>query len=138
MRGDTTLTDVTLVCSEDKQIKAHKFVLSCFSPLFKKMFENNPHPQPLIFLKGVEVLDMHAILDFIYSGEANVDQDNFNSFLETASDLEIEELSSFSTESTNSEIRLGFTQKRPVQKDHNTQQRIVEESILEDDFIEET
>ena len=113
LRNDTMFTDVTLVCNDDKQIQAHKVILSSFSSLFKRMFSNNPHPQPLVFLKGVEIDDINAILDFIYQGEASVEQDNFNTFLETATDLEIEELSSFS-EAANSKIKLGFIQKDKV------------------------
>ena len=112
LKEDSHLSDVTLVCDNDKQIKAHKIILSSFSTLFRKMFVNNPHPQPLVFLKGIDLVDLNAIVDFIYTGEASVDQDNFNSFLETAVDLEIEELSSFSSESAKSEIRLGFLQNQ--------------------------
>ena len=90
MREDSLLSDVTLVCNDDKQIKAHKVILSSFSSLFKRMFVNNPHPQPIIFLKGVAFSDLDALLDFIYHGEASVAQENFSSFLETAADLEIE------------------------------------------------
>merc|ERR1719186_955847 len=142
LREDNDFTDVTLVCNDDKQIKAHKMILSCFSPFFKKMFLNNPHPQPLVFLKGVDLPDLDAILDFIYIGEANVEQENFNSFLETAADLEIEELSSFSTESTNSEIRLGFvnnTLKIPdVRTDgNNDAEKLLEVNVKDDEPIEE-
>ena len=109
---DSLLSDVTLVCNDDKQIKAHKVILSSFSSLFKRMFVNNPHPQPIIFLKGVAFSDLDALLDFIYHGEASVAQENFSSFLETAADLEIEELSSFSNETENSKVRLGYIQNK--------------------------
>ena len=132
LRNDTLFTDVTLVCNDDKQIQAHKVILSSFSSLFKRMFSNNPHPQPLVFLKGVEIDDIDAILDFIYQGEASVEQDNFNTFLETAMDLEIEELSSFS-EAANSKIKLGFIQKEFKPKDkvlnQNTGEKILETEI---------
>jgi broad-like protein len=68
LREDLLLSDVTLVCNGDKQIKAHKVILSSFSSLFKRMFLNNPHPQPIIFLKGVAFSEMDALLDFIYHG----------------------------------------------------------------------
>ena len=53
------------------------------------MFVNNPHPQPIIFLKGVAFSEMDALLDFIYHRGASVSEENFSSFLETALDLEI-------------------------------------------------
>ena len=141
MREDHNFTDVTLVCNDDNEIKAHKLILSSFSPLLKKMFENNPHPQPLVFLRGVEKNDLNAILDFIYTGEASVEQENFNSFLETAIDLEIEELSSFSSESSNSEIRLGFTQNKVSNanknKINNDTEKLLEVNVSEDQVEEE-
>ena len=69
LRNDTLFTDVTLVCNDDKQIQAHKVILSSFSLFFKRMFSSNPHPKPLVFLKGIEIDDINAILDFIYQGK---------------------------------------------------------------------
>ena len=112
LRDYSLFSEVTLVCNDDKHIKAHKVILSSFSSLFKRMFVNNQHPQPIIFLRGVAINDLDAILDFIYYGEASVAQENFSSFLETASDLEIEELSTFSNETENSKVRLGFIQNK--------------------------
>jgi hypothetical protein len=126
LRNDTLFTDVTLVCNDDKQIQAHKVILSSFSTLFKRMFSSNPHPQPLVFLKAVEIDDINE-LDFIYQSEASVEQDNFNTFLETATDLEIEEISSFS-EAANSKIKLGFIQKDKV-INQNTGEKILETEI---------
>ena len=84
---DSLLSDVTLVCNDDKQIKAHKVILSGLNSLFKRMFVNNQHPQPIIFLKGVAFSEMDAPLDFIYHREASVSEENVSSFLETALDL---------------------------------------------------
>jgi hypothetical protein len=52
------------------------------------------------------------LVDFIYYGEASIAQENFSSFLETALDLEIKELSTFSNETENSKVRLGFIQNK--------------------------
>ena len=41
------------------------------------MFENNPHHQPLVVLKKVEIIDLDAILDFIYTGEAELERQIF-------------------------------------------------------------
>ena len=75
LRTDTDFTDVTLAC-EDQSIKAHKVVLSTCSPFFKKLLKNHPHPQPLIYMKGMKSSSLTAIIDFLYLGEANVFQED--------------------------------------------------------------
>ena len=44
-------TDVTLVCEGDKQVSAHKVILSAASPFFKQILIKNPHQHPLIYLR---------------------------------------------------------------------------------------
>ena len=88
LRTDTDFTDVTLAC-EDQSIKAHKVVLSACSPFFKKLLKNHPHPQPLIYMKGIKTSSLTAIIDFLYLGEANVFQEELDSFLALAEELQL-------------------------------------------------
>ena len=81
-------TDVTLV-ADGQQIKAHKFILSFCSPFFENMFKQNPHPHPLIYLKGVSFENLKGVIEFVYQGEIMVNQDMLASFLETGNDLQI-------------------------------------------------
>ena len=60
--------DVTLVSDDQKAFQAHKSVLSIFSPVLKNILLNNPHSQPLIYLKGVKHQELDSILQFIYLG----------------------------------------------------------------------
>ena len=91
LREEKDFFDVTLVCNED-QIQAHKVILSAGSPFFRSILKRNPHPHPLIYLKGVELNNLQAVLDFIYRGEANVAQEELNSFLAVAEELKIKGL----------------------------------------------
>ena len=86
LRQEKELFDVTLVC-EDEQVQAHKTVLSACSPFFRSVLKKNPHQNPLVYLKGVKHSDLLSILDFMYQGEVNIQQDHLNSFLEVAEDL---------------------------------------------------
>ena len=43
----------------------------------------------MIYLKGLKSEDLGAMVDFLYSGEANVHQENFNSFMTLAKDLQL-------------------------------------------------
>merc|ERR1719186_2195248 len=85
--------DVTLASDGDNQIKAHKLILSAFSPVFKNLLRTNPHPHPLILLKGLSPEDLHYMMKFIYIGEVEVPQDDLQRFLEVAEDFQIKDLS---------------------------------------------
>ena len=97
LRTDKDFTDVTLAC-EDQSIKAHKVVLSACSPFFKKLLKTHSHPQPLIYMKGMKSSSLTAIIDFLYLGEANVFQDELDSFLALAEELQLKGLDGNSEE----------------------------------------
>ena len=97
LRSGNDFTDVTLAC-EDQSIKAHKVVLSACSPFFKNLLKAHPNPQPLIYMRGVNKSDLVALVDFIYQGEANIEQDQLESFLALAEELELAGLSENSKE----------------------------------------
>ena len=66
--------DVTLAC-EDKEVKAHKLILSACSPFFKRLLlkkhvASNLHP--VIYLRGVKADQLDAVLAFIYQGEVSI------------------------------------------------------------------
>ena len=89
---ENIFADVTLVSDDQIQIPAHKFVLSAGSPTLKNLLLNNPHPHPLIYMRGVKQQELQSILQFIYLGEARIYQDRIKEFLDVAVDLEIKEL----------------------------------------------
>ena len=91
LRDDKDFFDVTLAC-EDRQVEAHKVILSACSPYFRTVLKKNPHQHPLLFLRGVQYSELVAILDFMYHGEVNVGQEDLNSFLAVAEDLSVKGL----------------------------------------------
>jgi len=92
MREEKDFFDVTLAC-EDRQVQAHKVILSACSPFFRSVLRRNPHQHPLLFLKGVRYSDISSILTFMYHGEVNVTQEDLNMFLSVAEELQIKGLS---------------------------------------------
>jgi len=84
--------DVTLSCDDDKQIKAHKVILSACSPFFKRILLKNPHPNPLLFISGVAYRDLKAILNFMYLGETNVEQCHLDSFMSACNIIKVKGL----------------------------------------------
>ena len=89
LRGDETFTDLTLACEDGHQVEVHKVILAASSPFFKKLLERNKHVHPLIYMRGLKSEDLLAIIDFLYCGEANVFQENLDSFLSIAKELQL-------------------------------------------------
>ena len=86
--------DVTLVCEDKTQFKAHKFVLNSCSPFFHSIINAFPHKEnSVIFLRGVFSQEIKSILQFMYVGQATVYQERMNEFLNVAKSLEIKEIS---------------------------------------------
>ena len=87
LRQGQDFTDVTLACEDGQQVEAHKVVLVASSPFFLNILKRNKHPHPLIYLRGVGSENLLAIVDFLYHGQANVFQENLDSFLALAEEL---------------------------------------------------
>ncbi|XP_059487089.1 zinc finger and BTB domain-containing protein 17-like isoform X1 [Neocloeon triangulifer] len=95
LRSDRDLIDVTLSC-EGKKIPAHKMLLSACSSYFKDLFKENPCQHPVIIFRNVTFDDLMALVDFMYNGEVNVEQEQLASFLNTAELLQVQGLTNSS------------------------------------------
>ena len=91
IREEKDFFDCTLSCGS-RQVQAHKLILSACSPFFRMVLRQNPHQHPLIYLKGVEFVDLQYVLNFMYHGEVNVAQEELNTFLAVAEDLQVKGL----------------------------------------------
>ena len=60
MMSSDTFTDVTLICDDQKQLKALKVILSAFSSVFKNIFTQNN--LQLIYLRGIDYSEMESII----------------------------------------------------------------------------
>ena len=92
LRDDKEFTDVTLACEGGQQVEAHKVVLIASSPFFLNLLKKNKHPHPLVLMRGVLYEDLVTMVDFLYNGEANVYQENLDSFLAMAEELRLKGL----------------------------------------------
>ena len=93
LRDDRDLTDVTLACEDGMQVEAHKVVLASASPFFLDVLKRNKHPHPLIYMKGIRSENLMAMVEFFYKGEANVPQENLDTFLALADEMRLKGLS---------------------------------------------
>ena len=98
MINSNEFTDVTFVCDEQKQVSAHKSIVSSCSPVLKTIIRNNPHPNPLIYLRGINYLDLKAVLQYMYLCEVNIPEERLTEFLNLAKEFSIIGL----TDNTNS------------------------------------
>ena len=92
LRKDVEFADVTLACEDGQQVEAHKVILASSSPFFLNLLRRNKHPHPLIYMRGLKSEDLVAMIDFLYFGEANVYQENLDSFLAVAEELQLKGL----------------------------------------------
>ena len=92
LREDNEFADVTLASEDGQQMDAHKVILAASSPFFQNLLKMNKHPHPLIYMRGVKSENLLAIVDFLYRGEANVYQENLDSFLAIAEELQLKGL----------------------------------------------
>ena len=83
------LSDVTLVCNDDTQIKAHKFVLIGSSPVLRTMLLQSSQRDTIVFLRGVERRELEWVLEFMYLGQTQVPQTKLEGFIELAKDLKM-------------------------------------------------
>ena len=92
LRREEDFYDVTLVCDDQKQISAHKVVLSSSSEFFKYILKQNKHSHPLLCLEGIDSRELNNVLDYVYHGEVSIHQDDLDRFLSVAQRLKLEGL----------------------------------------------
>jgi len=87
--SNNNFADVTLVCEDGRQLKAHKIILSSSSVLFRRILVGNPHQYPVIYLRGIKYQDLQLIVQFIYLGQIKISQEDLQDFIDVSTDLEI-------------------------------------------------
>ena len=54
-------SDVTIITEDKKQIKAHKNILSLFSPFFQDILHKQSSSNPIIYMKGILSSELESI-----------------------------------------------------------------------------
>ena len=94
-RDSQEFSDVTLVCDDDSAFKAHRLILIAGSHFFEKTLRGSTtgsHSHPLLYLRGFQRDELTAMLDYLYTGEASIQQENLNRFLVLSNQLGIKGL----------------------------------------------
>ena len=80
---------MTLVCEGGTRIETHKVILASSSPFFMEILKRNKHPHPMIYMRGTKSDNLVAMVDFLYFGETNVNQESLDAFLGLAEELKL-------------------------------------------------
>ncbi|XP_063386572.1 protein jim lovell isoform X1 [Cydia fagiglandana] len=107
-----TLVDVTLVCAE-RRVRAHKVLLGACSPLFRRIFSENPCKHPVIVLKDFQGWEVQAVVDFMYRGEVSVAQEQLGTVIRAGESLQVRGLADHERE----ESARSCTPRSPVAAD---------------------
>jgi len=83
--------DVTLA-AQGKFINVHRLVLCACSQYFEDVLSIHKDERPIIFLYKVEFSIVEAIVEYMYKGEVNLNQNQLPNFFETAKFLQIKGL----------------------------------------------
>merc|ERR1712129_105852 len=142
LREDREFADVTLACEDGQQVEAHKVILASSSPFFQNLLRKNKHPHPLIYMRGLNSEDLVAMIDFLYYGEANVYQENLDSFLAVAEELQLKGLIGSGAEEEAEEIKnkpkkaaQQSNYSKEESKDHDNSVVKVETSLHQDGTV---
>ena len=127
LRVDKDFTDVTLVCEDGQQVEVHKVVLASSSPFFKELLRKNSHPHPLVYMRALKSEDLIAMVDFLYFGEANVFQENLDSFLALAGELKLKGLNTNTDKNVNdADVKIPPVYQEVATKKEKAQPQIVD------------
>ena len=90
LRAQKLLCDVKIVV-EGREFLAHKFLLAASVPYFHSMFTHNliESRQEIITLKDMDPDALETIIDFVYSSELHIDQENVQKLLQMATILQV-------------------------------------------------
>ena len=99
LRKEDEFFDVTLVSEDQKQMMAHKVVLSSCSEYFKNILKTNKHSHPMLCLTGLTSKELENVLDYAYHGEVQIFQEDINKFLDIAQILKLDGLLASQTQS---------------------------------------
>ena len=75
LRCENNFYDVTLVGDDENLVSAHRVVLSSSSEYLKNILQVTKHGHPILCNEGVPGSDLNQILDYMYNGEVQINQD---------------------------------------------------------------
>ena len=105
IRNEEDFHDLTLVSSEGRQVSAHKLVLTACSDYFKTILKSSSNRigNTFLCLENIRFDELNNMLDYVYNGAVNIEQDKLDRFLTIAQRFQLEGLISDGNEPTDLE-----------------------------------
>ena len=107
---DEELADVTLVCRDGSQLKAHKAVLALSSPLLRTILTRSKRPDPVLLMLTTDALVLEKLLRLVYFGQVSLPSDQLESLLSAADALQLSLLSNQQV----TKAKVGIQQERQI------------------------
>ena len=63
---DKLFSDITILSEDGEEMKLHRAILASSSAFFGNILSRIKQSDPLIFLKGIQIKELQAIIRFIY------------------------------------------------------------------------
>ena len=79
---------------------AHRVILASASPFFEAIFRKNTHSHPLIYIRGMNSVELEQALDFMYFGEVSIAEEQLEAFLTLAEDFQLNAFKSSTDQDT--------------------------------------
>ncbi|XP_034256887.1 ring canal kelch homolog [Thrips palmi] len=90
MRRQNLLCDVTLISDNNSEVSAHKMVLAACSPYFYAMFTSfEESKSERVTLQGVDSTALQLLVDYVYTSEVHVTEENVQVLLPAANLLQL-------------------------------------------------
>merc|ERR1712013_929582 len=98
LQSSSTMVDMSLVCKTGESVKCHKIVLAAASSMLRSVLEESTEEYLVVILANTTYRELVMIVEYIYSGQISVGQNNLDSFLAAAHHLQISGLDYLKTE----------------------------------------
>jgi len=97
--------DVTLVAEDGALTRAHRVVLSGGSKFFLHLLPSLHTSHPVIFLKDISSSSLTSLLQLVYTGQVEVEEENLQAFIMAARVLKVQGMEDMEEEDREEEVR---------------------------------
>ena len=90
LRSTGHYADVTIVSDDQVSFLAHRFILSCWSPVLRNIIADHHAPYLTLYLVGIEHKEVESLLQLMYLGETLTDTKQYKELNDAALSLALD------------------------------------------------
>ncbi|XP_059051421.1 kelch-like protein 25 [Achroia grisella] len=137
LQQNEEFVDMTLA-ADGHHVKVHQLVLSLVSPYLKALITSIQCPHPVIFLNNISYKTLCSILEYVYTGEVVVAQEDISNVIEAGKALKIKGLEdmmgSMNTSLVLPHISTNVKASDSANEDCDDKEMSEEETLLEETY----